>query len=59
MSGLLKPVEHHDLDQTACMERCSGGVKADIAGKRFLRRTCVKFLQIGALMDKAALIKGR
>jgi hypothetical protein len=55
--GLLHPVEHHDLDERAGMERGGGGVEADIAADRPRRRGGVEPLGIRDLMDEAALVE--
>ena len=53
VAGLLQPVEHHDRQQRADVQRRRGAVEADIGGDRRGARERVERLRLGDLMDKA------
>ena len=55
--GLLQPVQHHDLDQVADVQRAGGGVEADVAGHDLARGQRVERRHVGALVDEAALVE--
>ena len=54
-AGLLQPVQHHDREQMADMQRRAGAVVADIGGQPALERGLVDALGIGGLVDEASL----
>jgi hypothetical protein len=54
MPGLLQPIQHHDRQQRADMQRRRGTVEADISGDRLFTRECVQRLRLGDLMNEAA-----
>ena len=53
MPGLLQPIEHHDRQQRADMQRRRGAIEADISSDRFFARERVQRIRLGDLMDKA------
>lgn len=55
--GLLEPVQHHDLDQAACMKARSRRIEADIGRHGFLGQQFVEATFIGNLMNEATLGK--
>ena len=55
MAGLLQPVQEHDRQQRADMQRWRGAVETDIAGDRRLPRQRVERLGLRDLMDEAAV----
>ena len=54
-AGLLQPAQHHDLDKRADMQRRRGAVEADIGDEIAALGLLIDALEIGALMQKAAL----
>ena len=54
VAGLLQPVQHHDRQQRADMQRGRGAVEADIGGDRLAARERVERLGLRDLMDEAA-----
>ena len=59
VAGLLQPVEHHDLDQRADMQRRGRAVEADVAYGAAGRGERVQPGEVGALVDEAALVERR
>ncbi len=57
MAGLLEPVQHHDLDQTANVKAWRCRIEANIGRHGFLGQQFVEAAFIGNLMNKAALGK--
>ena len=55
--GLLEPVQHHDLDQLAGMQRRRRRIEADIVRHPLLRKKVIKPGFIGNLMNETALRK--
>ena len=55
VAGLLHPVQHHDLDQAAHMQRLCRGIKTDIGWHHSLDQCLVQRLIIGAIGQKATL----
>ncbi len=55
MAGLLQPAQHHDLNQAADMQAVGSGVEADVGHDDALGRRLVQRLQVGALVNVAAL----
>jgi hypothetical protein len=55
LSGLLSPVEQHDLDERTDMKRGRGAIEADITDDAFLRGKRIQSLVVRTLMDEAAL----
>ena len=53
---LLEPVQHHDLDERADVQRGRGAIEADVARERPRTRLVVEPLKIGALMNISALL---
>ena len=54
-AGLLQPVQHHDLDERADMQRGRGAIEADISDERARARLFVEAGEVRALVDEAAL----
>ncbi len=57
MSGLLHPVQHHDLNQTAGVKTWRCRIKADIGGHGFLGEQFVETRLVGDLVNEAALVE--
>ncbi len=57
MTGLLHPVQHHDLDETAGMKRRRRRIEADIGSHDFLGEQFVKTCLVGDLVNEAALVE--
>ena len=53
---LLQPVQHHDADQVADMQRRGGAIEADIGDERSRAGLFVEAGEIGALMDEPPLL---
>ena len=54
----LHPVQHHDLDKAADVQRGRGGVEADVARHNARRRRRIQLGRVGDLMDVAARLEG-
>ena len=57
MAGLLHPVQHHDLDQTARMQRRRGRIEADIGRHGFLGEEFIETSLVGDLVNEAAFVE--
>ena len=57
VAGLLQPVQQHDRQQRADMQRRRGAVEADIGGDGRRTRQRIQRLGLRHLMDEAALGK--
>ncbi|MND53333.1 hypothetical protein D3C80_443680 [compost metagenome] len=57
VTGLLHPVQHHDLDKSAGMKRRRRRVEADIGRHGFLGEQFVETCLVGDLVNEAALIE--
>ncbi len=57
VAGLLQPAQGHDLHQTAHVQTRGGGVKADVGRDRTGQGGLVQSLQVGGLVDMAALLQ--
>ena len=53
VAGLLQPVQHHDRQQRADMQRGGGAVEADISGNLPGGRLGIQNVRLGDLVDKA------
>ena len=53
-AGFLQPVQHHDRQERADVQRGRGAVEADIGGELPSRRLLVETGEVGALMNEPA-----
>ena len=57
VASLLQPVQHHDLNQTAHVQRACRSIEANVTRDDFARGEPIELGQVGALMDEAALVE--
>ena len=55
MPGFLQPAQHHNLDQTAHMQRFCRGIKTNIGRCHPAAQSVIEALVIGAIGQKSAL----
>ena len=55
VAGALHPAQHHDADEVADVQAVGGAVEADVGGQPLPRRERVDRVEIGRLVDEAAL----
>jgi len=56
VAGALQPAQHHDLHEAADMQAVGGAVEADIGGSDAALEALLQRLEVGYLMDEAALM---
>ena len=55
VAGLLQPVQHHDRDQAADVERRRGAIIADVCDNLALGGQCIEASHVRALVNEATL----